>query len=852
MRRHQIAGAAFLALALGACSKSKDNTELVVTVWSDLTVPGEMDALRIRVTGSEQTIDHPFRLSSSPQPGTYQIPVQLGLVPAGNKDLSISVAAVGSYQGTDIVSQEALLPFIPDQARELVLYLGRSCKNIFCADHPGYTCENGACTKLITTDTAALPTYVPGRPSGSPDAGPTPSGAGGIAIGSGGVKGTGGMVGGGGVKGTGGVSSAGGTTGSSGADGTLCPLPNRALITDFTDAPSTSSDPTQPRFAISGGLQGGLILYPTSGSYPLTASVAENNWHIAGTVGDYSGIALYFDNCDRLDASKYKGLSFTISGALQDNSIVLGIESSANKPSAAWLISKGDTKAKEGDSGRCTPTSGDGPYFHPGCTAATMRLSPSSSPTVQRVYWSDLTGGEPDSSPKPTEITSIYWLFPWSAGSPPYALDITLDDLKFIEEGPSTSTGGSGGGGAGGTAGNGGTAGKNILDLVPLDNGVSGWRVDRTGNPSGTGQPMTATTEQEAVALIDGGAEAFYMAPYTPRVFAWQNYVNSTLPAAPDGARLRLYVLQMPSADQAAGLYTAVLQLAEYSRKSGTPDDWQPTSPPVGAESRIQDTATSWWVNFHQDVFYVEVNLDPSYGPAPDYTPGNASTKAEAIRFAQAVAAAIGPAPGGAGGTGGSKADGGSAGTGGGGGTSCSNATPCGGDVVGTWAVTSSCLNVAGQLDMSIVGVGCTSAPVTGVIQVTGTWSAKSDGTYSDSTTTSGSEQIALPASCLQISGTTATCDQIGRVLAASFGYDSVSCTSAAGGGCTCSATVRQTGGIGFSSSDPSTSGRYTTSGSVVTLDGGPKYSYCVSGNQMTWSPQSTSPTLSGTVVFQK
>jgi hypothetical protein len=36
--------------------------------------------------GKDQTIDHPFQLSSTAQPGKYQIPIQLALVPAGVKD----------------------------------------------------------------------------------------------------------------------------------------------------------------------------------------------------------------------------------------------------------------------------------------------------------------------------------------------------------------------------------------------------------------------------------------------------------------------------------------------------------------------------------------------------------------------------------------------------------------------------------------------------------------------------------------------------------------------------------------------------------------------------------------------
>ena len=172
MRRDQIAFSILLALSVAACSKSKDNTELVVTVWSDLAVPTEMDALRIRVLGKEQTVDHPFQLSGDRHAGTYQIPVQLALVPAANKDLSINVTAIGSSGGTDIVWQQAVLPFIPGQARELPLYLARSCKNVSCADNSGFTCDNGACTKPVAVNPAELPTYVPGQVASAPDAGP--------------------------------------------------------------------------------------------------------------------------------------------------------------------------------------------------------------------------------------------------------------------------------------------------------------------------------------------------------------------------------------------------------------------------------------------------------------------------------------------------------------------------------------------------------------------------------------------------------------------------------------------------------------------------------------------------------
>jgi len=189
-------------------------------------------------------------------------------------------------------------------------------------------------------------------------------------------------------------------------------------------------------------------------------------------------------------------------------------------------------------------------------------------------------------------------------------------------------------GGAGG--------GRSILDLVPIDNTVPGWRVDRTLSTDPDQRAMVATTQEEVEKLVDGLVAAFYLPPYQPKVFAWQNYVSSALPAGPDGSHVTLYILQMPSAEQAAGLYKAVLGLSDYSRKNGTADDWQdPTSPRLGTDSRIQDTGAQWWINFYRDVFYVEILLDPSYGPPPDYDPGNPAAKTEALRFAQAVASRI-------------------------------------------------------------------------------------------------------------------------------------------------------------------------------------------------------------------
>jgi hypothetical protein len=175
---------------------------------------------------------------------------------------------------------------------------------------------------------------------------------------------------------------------------------------------------------------------------------------------------------------------------------------------------------------------------------------------------------------------------------------------------------------------------KDPLDIVPIDDTVSGWTVDQSKNPGA--RAKTATSETGVEALIDGGSENYFQAPNFPKMFIWQNYVNSTLPSAPEGATVKLYIFEMSSADQAKGIYTAILNRPSYT------GEWEPSTPTVGTESRIQNTSSQWWINFYQGVFYVEVLLSPSYGPPPDYLPpSSADTKQETVRFAQAIASKI-------------------------------------------------------------------------------------------------------------------------------------------------------------------------------------------------------------------
>ena len=199
-----------------------------------------------------------------------------------------------------------------------------------------------------------------------------------------------------------------------------------------------------------------------------------------------------------------------------------------------------------------------------------------------------------------------------------------------------TSTVLPGAGGQTGTGGQVGTGGATVAAVVaPSSTTIPGWVVDQSVSKTSGMVAATATTAQGATDLIGSAAANFFAAPYSPVTFAWQNYVNASLVSpqnSTSGSTLKLYILQMPSADQACGLYTSLLSASLYRLT------WaDPTSPTVATKSRIADSGTDWWINFCKGNYYVEVRMTPSY--AADLTPGDPAQKQAAMDFAVAVAA---------------------------------------------------------------------------------------------------------------------------------------------------------------------------------------------------------------------
>jgi hypothetical protein len=186
------------------------------------------------------------------------------------------------------------------------------------------------------------------------------------------------------------------------------------------------------------------------------------------------------------------------------------------------------------------------------------------------------------------------------------------------------------------------------------------------------------------------------------------------------------------------------------------------------------------------------------------------------------------------------------------------NVTACGGDVVGSWDVSSSCLKLSGDFNSRGTGMGCDTFKVTGAAQVTGSFAMTADKKFKDNTTTTGDVTITLDHQCLWMSGSWTTCDLI-SVGVEGLGFTDVHCADASGGGCNCPGKINQKGTMGLIVATPADSGSYTSKDNTITSDdpnpltgADIAYSYCIANGTLTVTPKSSSPTVTGTIVLKK
>jgi hypothetical protein len=222
------------------------------------------------------------------------------------------------------------------------------------------------------------------------------------------------------------------------SDAIACPTPEDSSILDFTHL---SGDGVQASFGdFVETFSGGTFVYPNTEQmtmYPLTSDVTQDNWHITGTVGEYSGFGLYFENCTKFDASAFDGIEFTISGDVGLGTTVdLRVGTAANSVSHEWLHENGQAD-EPANFGRCIPPGSN--QYDGSCSEPHFTVTVTESPSVVTVLWDDLTGGSPEASVTPSELTSISWALPAPAGVDTenvttYSVDLVVDDLRFSSQ----------------------------------------------------------------------------------------------------------------------------------------------------------------------------------------------------------------------------------------------------------------------------------------------------------------------------------------------------------------------------------------------------------------------------------
>jgi hypothetical protein len=188
---------------------------------------------------------------------------------------------------------------------------------------------------------------------------------------------------------------------------------------------------------------------------------------------------------------------------------------------------------------------------------------------------------------------------------------------------------------------------------------------------------------------------------------------------------------------------------------------------------------------------------------------------------------------------------------------SCTSGKACGGNIVGSWHISSSCLTVdITSSDDPDFCPGETSKASGFTITGDGTYGA--DLSYTETSTLTGNVIVHLPPSCLTSQGITATCGQVTQGLmqeAAADGFSTVNCV--ADSGCTCT--------VGLMPQTTTTTGIYSTTaaGLLTEMDTGSATAdlsdYCVSGNTLTISPHAGSSMMgqgdgdiSGTISFTR
>lgn len=260
--------------------------------------------------------------------------------------------------------------------------------------------------------------------------------------------GTAGSTGTAGTSGTAGTTGNGGSTGTGGTGGSavvsctkVSPTAAQATIMDWE---SVTAGATTSSFGdyMDGTYGGGTFEYPSATTCDQTMHLCPTfdgkNWHIRGTVHDYSGFGIYFNKGVVWDVSMFTGISFDISGTFTAGSAgaAPAAEVTFSVTDLRHEVDSGHTSDGRATCGTCVPSAGN--EYDGSCVAPSKVITLTSTPTPTTLHWNDLSGGRrppnfSGESPDPMQVSHIAWSLPWTgAGAAPYTVDIVIDNLKYL------------------------------------------------------------------------------------------------------------------------------------------------------------------------------------------------------------------------------------------------------------------------------------------------------------------------------------------------------------------------------------------------------------------------------------
>lgn len=136
-----------LGLWLTSCGSG--NTELIVTLDSELVAPGDIDTFEVDVmagNGARRTVRKPLV-----GPNATSLPYVFGIENALGDPEEVVVTVTGLALDNERIERRVRVSFVSDRRIELAVTLERSCLDVLdCGE--GLTCREGGCASDVARD----------------------------------------------------------------------------------------------------------------------------------------------------------------------------------------------------------------------------------------------------------------------------------------------------------------------------------------------------------------------------------------------------------------------------------------------------------------------------------------------------------------------------------------------------------------------------------------------------------------------------------------------------------------------------------------------------------------------------